>query len=46
MNVDIGFNMDFASFSEYVAGITFNKVDFSVTHMLADKGEANVEGWK
>lgn len=46
MNVDVGFNMDFASFSKYAAGITFNKADFSVTHLLADRGEANVEGWK
>ncbi|KAI5437924.1 hypothetical protein KIW84_023884 [Lathyrus oleraceus] len=46
MNVDVGFNMDFASFSKYAAGITFNRADFSLTHMLADTGEANVGGWK
>lgn len=46
MNVDVGFNMDFASFSKYTARITFNKANFSATHMLTDRGEANVEGWK
>ena len=39
LGAEVGFNTTSASFTKYNAGVAFNKPDFSVALMLADKGQ-------